>query len=65
METGNGEKKRSTHMQNGWLANVVSIDEGQCIRVQRRHCADTFMQRNETMPWLYRGSKQLQAICIR
>lgn len=52
-------------MQNGWLANVVSIDEGQCIRVQRRHCADTFMQRNETMPWLYRGSKQLQAIRIR
>lgn len=54
----------STHMQNGWLANVVAIDEGQCIRVQWRYGANTFQQRDETMPGLYRGSKQLQAIRV-
>lgn len=55
----------STHMQYGWLANVMSVDEGQRVRVQRRHRANALQQRDETMPRLYGGTEELQAIGVR
>jgi len=51
-------------MQNCRLANVMAVHEGQRIRVQRCHGANTFQQRDQTVSGLYGGSKQLQAIRI-
>lgn len=67
MNFGRLEKlgEMATHMQNGRLANVMSVDESQRIRVQRRYGTDTFQQRDEAVPRLYRGSEELQAIRVR
>lgn len=52
-------------MQNCRLADVVAVDEGQGISVQRGYRADALQQRDEAVPRLDRGSEQLQAICVR
>lgn len=44
-------------MQNGRLTNVVAIDKGQGIGVQRGHGANPLQQRNEAVPRLDRGSE--------
>jgi len=52
-------------MQNGRLTDVVAVDKGQGIGVQRGHRAHSLQQRDEAVPRLDRGSEELQAVRVR
>lgn len=43
---------------------MMAVHKCQCVSVKRRDRTDTFVQRNETMPWLNGWPKQLQWIGI-
>lgn len=51
-------------MENCRLRYMVSIDKGQCVRVQRRHRANSLVQRDETVARLDQRPKHLQGVGI-